>query len=211
MYVSLETLLTFAAVGFGLVLTPGPNMIYLVSRSLSQGWRAGAISLIGTILGFVFYVLCAALGLAAIAFAIPLVYDTIKYAGAAYLLWLAWQSLRPGGRSIFVTTGGLAPMGARKLIAMGLFTNLLNPKVALFYLALLPQFVDPARGDVFAQHLTLGAVHIGISATLNFLLVLFAGAVAQFLGRHPAWLTVQRYLMGAVLGALAVRLALDRR
>lgn len=210
MYVPLETLLTFAALGFGLVLTPGPNMIYLVSRSLSQGWRAGAVSLVGTVLGFVFYVLCAALGLAAIAFAVPLVYDTIKYAGAAYLLWLAWQSLRPGGTSVFVV-GSLSPAGTRKLIAAGLLTNLLNPKVALFYLALLPQFVDPARGDVFAQHLTLGAVHIAISAAMNFILVLFAGAVARFLGRRPFWLLVQRYLMGAVLGALAVRLALDRR
>jgi threonine/homoserine/homoserine lactone efflux protein len=211
MSVPLETLLPFAALCLGLVLTPGPNMIYLMSRSLSQGWRAGAVSLAGTVIGFVVFVLCAALGLTAIAFAIPFLYDVIKYAGAAYLLWLAWQSLRPGGTSMFVTTTALSPASARKLVAMGLFTNLLNPKVALFYIALLPQFVDPAHGQLFAQYVVLGLVQISISATVNFLFILSAAAVSRFLGQRPSWLLVQRYLMGAVLGALAVRLALDRR
>lgn len=206
-----ETLLAFAALSLGLVLTPGPNMIYLMSRSLSQGWRAGAVSLAGTVVGFVVFVLCAALGLTAIAFAIPFLYDVIKYAGAGYLLWLAWQSLKPGGTSMFVTSTALSPASARKLVAMGLFTNLLNPKVALFYIALLPQFVDPARGQLFAQYLVLGLVQISISAAVNFLFILSADAMSRFLGGRPLWLLLQRYLMGAVLGALAVRLALDRR
>jgi threonine/homoserine/homoserine lactone efflux protein len=210
MPLAIETWLAFAALCVGLVLTPGPNMVYLVSRSLSQGWRAGAISLAGTAAGFVVFVLSAAFGLTAIALAVPFVYEAIKFAGAAYLLWLAWQSVKPGGASPFVTRH-LPYAGSRRLFMMGMLTNLLNPKVALFYVALLPQFVDPARGGMLAQHLLLGATQIAISMTVNFMFILAAGAVATFFARNPFWLAVQRYLMGFVLGGLAVRLAFERR
>ncbi|MGE0521469.1 MAG: LysE family translocator [Variibacter sp.] len=210
MPLAIETWLAFAALALGLVLTPGPNMIYLVSRSLSQGWRAGAISLAGTAAGFVVFVLSAAYGLTAIALAVPFVYEAIKFAGAAYLLWLAWQSVKPGGASPFVTRN-LPPAGVRRLFVMGLLTSLLNPKVALFYVALLPQFVDPVRGGLLAQHLLLGTTQIAISLTVNFMFILAAGAVATFFARNPFWLAVQRYLMGFVLGGLAVRLAFERR
>jgi threonine/homoserine/homoserine lactone efflux protein len=210
MFIPLDTLFAFALIALGLVLTPGPNMIYLVSRSLSQGWQAGAVSLAGTLLGFVFYALAAALGLTAIAFAVPYAYEAIKYAGAAYLLWLAWQTLKPGGASPFVPQK-LSAASARKLFLMGLVTNLLNPKIALFYLALLPQFVDPERGMVFLQHVIFAGTQIGISATVNFIFILTAGGIASFFARHPLWLAVQRYLMGAALVGLAVRLALDRK
>jgi threonine/homoserine/homoserine lactone efflux protein len=210
MPLAIETWLAFAALCVGLVLTPGPNMVYLVSRSLSQGWRAGAISLAGTAAGFVVFVLSAAFGLTAIALAVPFVYEAIKFAGAAYLLWLAWQSVKPGGASPFVTRH-LPYAGSRRLFMMGMLTNLLNPKVALFYVALLPQFVDPARGGMLAQHLLLGATQIAISMTVNFMFILAAGAVATFFARNPFWLAVQRYLMGFVLSGLAVRLAFERR
>ncbi len=206
MPLSMETWLAFAALAVGLVLTPGPNMVYLVSRSLSQGWQAGAVSLLGTVAGFAVFIVSAAFGLTAV----PFVYDAIQYAGAAYLLWLAWQSVRPGGASPFVTRR-LAAASARKLFVMGLLTNLLNPKVALFYVALLPQFVDPARGGILLQHLLLGATQVAISTTANFVYILAAGAVAAFFARNPFWLAVQRYLMGFVLGGLALRLALERR
>ncbi|MBN8958976.1 MAG: LysE family translocator [Rhizobiales bacterium] len=210
MPLALETWLAFAALCVGLVLTPGPNMVYLVSRSLSQGWRAGGISLAGTAAGFVVFVLSAAFGLTAIALAVPFVYEAIKFAGAAYLLWLAWPSVKPGGASPFVTRH-LPYAGARRLFMMGMLTNLLNPKVALFYVALLPQFVDPSRGGMLGQHLILGATQIAISMTVNFMFILAAGAVATFFARNPFWLAVQRYLMGFVLGGLAVRLAFERR
>jgi threonine/homoserine/homoserine lactone efflux protein len=210
MPVPVETWIAFAAVALGLVLTPGPNMIYLISRSLSQGWRAGAVSLVGTVTGFVFYVVSAAFGLTAIAFAVPFLYEAIKYVGAAYLLWLAFDAVRPGGSSPFVTRQ-IPPAGARKLFMMGFVTNLLNPKVALFYLALLPQFVDAARGAVLTQHLVLGATQITISAIVNFTFILMADGIAAFFARNQFWLAVQRYLMGAVLAGLALRLAFDRR
>src|SRR3981189_250096 len=96
-----SALLAFALISFGLVLTPGPNMIYLISRSIAQGRTAGLVSLGGVALGFVFYMLCAAFGVTALLFAIPYAYDALRFAGAAYLLWLAWQALKPNGRSPF--------------------------------------------------------------------------------------------------------------
>src|SRR5438105_14404285 len=145
----LPALIGFALVSLGIVLTPGPNMIYLISRSITQGPSAGIVSLSGVALGFVFYMLCAAFGITALLFAIPYAYDALRFAGAAYLLWLAWQALKPGGRSPFQVKT-LKVDGPRKLFAMGFVTNLLNPKIAMLYLALLPQFIDPA-GSVLSQ------------------------------------------------------------
>ncbi|MGY3031869.1 threonine/homoserine/homoserine lactone efflux protein [Bradyrhizobium sp. USDA 4354] len=138
-----SALLAFALVCLGLVLTPGPNMIYLISRSITQGPAAGIVSLGGVALGFVFYMLCAAFGITALLLAIPFAYDALRLAGAGYLLWLAWQAVKPGGRSPFQVRK-LAIDSPRKLFAMGFVTNLLNPKIAMLYLALLPQFIDPA-------------------------------------------------------------------
>src|SRR6201982_93410 len=92
-----SSLLGFALISLGLVLTPGPNMIYLISRSITQGSAAGIVSLGGVALGFVFYMLCAAFGITAFLFAVPYAYDALRLAGAAYLLWLAWQALKPNG------------------------------------------------------------------------------------------------------------------
>ena len=197
----------FALAALVLVLTPGPNMIYCVSRTLCQGRAAGMVSLAGVLLGFVAHLLAAALGLTALLMAVPLAFDAIKLAGAAYLLWLAWQALKPGGA---------APFQARQLpvdppatlFRMGFLTNLLNPKVAMFYLSFFPQFLDPERGSVLLQSLQLGAVQIAVSGGVNTLLVMGAGAISAFLSRSRGWLQAQRWVMGGVLGALAVRIAL---
>jgi threonine/homoserine/homoserine lactone efflux protein len=204
-----SSLLGFALISLGLVLTPGPNMIYLISRSITQGPAAGLVSLGGVALGFIFYLLCAAFGITALLFAIPYAYDALRFAGAAYLLWLAWQALRPGGRSPFVVKK-LAIDGPRKLFAMGLVTNLLNPKIAMLYLALLPQFIDPT-GSALGQSLVLGAIQIAISVSVNAMIALAAGSIAVFLATRPTWALVQRYLMGTVLAGLAVRMALEAR
>jgi len=206
----LSSLLAFALVSLGMVLTPGPNMIYLISRSITQGPAAGMVSLGGVALGFVVYVLCAAFGITALLFAVPYAYDALRLSGAAYLLWLAWQALRPGGRSPFQVKK-LAVDGPRKLFAMGLLTNLLNPKIAMLYLALLPQFIDPAAGSVLTQSVALGSVQIAISVSVNAMIALAAGSIALFLGERPTWLLVQRWLMGTVLAGLAVRMALETK
>jgi threonine/homoserine/homoserine lactone efflux protein len=206
----LSSLLGFALVALTMVLTPGPNMIYLISRSITQGPMAGIISLGGVALGFVFYMLCAAFGITALLFAIPYAYDALRLAGAAYLMWLAWQALRPNGRSPFQVRK-LAVDGPRKLFAMGFVTNLLNPKIAMLYLALLPQFIDPAQGSVLTQSLALGLIQIAISVSVNALIALAAGSIALFLGTRPSWLLVQRWLMGTVLAGLATKMALETR
>lgn len=205
-----SSLLAFALLCLGLVLTPGPNMMYLVSRSICQGRRAGMISLTGVGLGFLIYMLAAALGITALLFAVPLAYDALRLAGAAYLLYLAWQALRPGGRSPFQVRD--LPLDSnRKLFTMGLLTNLLNPKAAMLYLSLLPQFIDPARGSVLVQSLILGSLQIVISLSINALIASAAGTIASFLGTRPMWMVVQRWLMGTVLAALGLRMALESR
>ena len=206
----LTALLGFALVSFGMVLTPGPNMIYLISRSITQGSMAGIVSLGGVALGFVFYMLCAAFGITAFLFAVPYAYDTLRLAGAAYLLWLAWQAVKPNGRSPFQVRE-LKVDGPRKLFVMGFVTNLLNPKIAMLYLALLPQFIDPVQGSVLVQSLVLGSIQTAISISVNGMIALSAGSIALFLGTRPSWLLVQRYLMGTVLAGLAVKIAFETR
>jgi threonine/homoserine/homoserine lactone efflux protein len=182
-----SALLGFALISFGMVLTPGPNMIYLISRSITQGPAAGIVSLGGVALGFVFYMLCAAFGITALLLAVPYAYDALRLSGAAYLLWLAWQALKPNGRSPFQVRK-LAVDGPRKLFAMGFVTNLLNPKIAMLYLALLPQFIDPAQGSVLTQSLALGSIQIVISVSVNAMIALAAGSIALF--RHKAEMAV---------------------
>ncbi|MEV1289591.1 LysE family translocator [Micromonospora sp. NPDC049679] len=200
--------LGIALVALGLVLTPGPNMIYLVSRTLAQGRSAGLVSLLGVAVGFFIYLLGSALGLTALFAVVPFLYETVKLLGAGYLLWLAWQSLRGRG-SLFVAQP-LAPDSPRRLFTMGLVTNLLNPKIAVLYVSLLPQFIDPTRTHVATQGLILGVVQIAIAVTVNALIVLAAGRIARWLADRPGWLRLQRWLMASVLGALAVRLLADR-
>ncbi|KXG79381.1 MULTISPECIES: LysE family translocator [Pseudomonas] len=205
-----SNLLAFALISLGMVLTPGPNMIYLISRSICQGRGAGLISLAGVALGFVFYMLCAALGITALVMAVPFAYDALRIGGALYLLYLAWQALRPGGRSPFQVRD-LPADSPRRLFMMGFLTNLLNPKIAVMYLSLMPQFIEPGHGSVLAQSLVLGGTQIAISVTVNALIALMAGSIAVFLAGRPVWQQVQRWLMGTVLAALALRMLAEGR
>lgn len=200
--------LVFAAAALGMVLTPGPNMVYLVSRSICQGRRAGVVSLLGVVAGFLFHIIAAAAGLTAILLAVPHAYVVLKYAGAIYLLWLAWQAVRPGGAPLFAPRP-LAPDSAGRLIRMGFLTNALNPKMAVFYLSIFPQFVHPEYGSVFLQGMLLGVTQMVISFAVNLAIICVAGRLAGFFAGRPRWVRAQRWMMGGVLGALACRLALD--
>jgi threonine/homoserine/homoserine lactone efflux protein len=204
---------SIALVALGLVLTPGPNMLYLVSRALTQGRRAGLISLVGVAAGFLVYLVAAAAGLATVFVAVPVAYTALKLAGAAYLAWLALQAVRgQGGIEAAVLTPGALPVdGPRRLVTMGFLTNLLNPKIAVLYVSLLPQFIDPDRGSVALQSVVLGATQATIAVLGNGLIVLGAGTVAAFLATRPGWVRTQRHVMGGVLGALAVKVALTPR
>jgi len=197
------------AIALAMVLTPGPNMMYLVSRTITQGRRAGIVPLGGVAVGFLVYLTATNLGLSAVFVAVPELYVGIKVAGASYLAWLAIQALRPGGRSVFAPAQ-LPPDSARRLFTMGLTTNLLNPKIAVMYLSLIPQFERPQAGHLVLQGFALGAIQIGVALTVNLLIVLAAGTIATFLKGRPVWLRLQRYVMGSVLGILAIKLATDR-
>lgn len=204
-----HNILAFALVSLGMALTPGPNMIYLISRSISQGRAAGLVSLGGVALGFIFYMICAAFGLTALMMAVPYAYDALRIAGVLYLLWMAWQSVRPGGRSPFQLKE-LPRHSPRKLFLMGFLTNLLNPKIAIVYLSLLPQFINPAHGSVLGQSLLLGMTQIVISVSINAVVAISAGTIALFLLRRPSFAIIQRWLMGGVLTGLAVKIASER-
>jgi len=207
---SLESYLLFLAASVLLVLTPGPNLLYLVSRTLCQGRMAGFVSLAGTTTGFVVHILAASLGLSAVFLAVPVAYDALRWAGAAYLVYLAWDSVRAGSGGLFAprTLPAAAPA---KLFRMGLLTSILNPKVALFYLALFPQFVDPARGSVLGQSLVLGATQIIVAVIGDSMFVLAAALIARWLAERPLWAAAQRWVLASVFVAIAAKLALDER
>lgn len=207
---TLHELALFALAAAVLALTPGPNMVYCVSRTLCQGRMAGILSLGGVIIGFLFHLVMAAVGLTAVLMAVPLAFEAIKFAGAAYLLWMAWQAVRPGGGSPFEPRA-LPHDRPSALFRMGLITNVLNPKVAVFYLSFFPQFLHPERGDVLLQSFALGGVQIAVSTLVNLSLIVGAARIAGLLQRSPGWMRAQRWIMGTVLGLLAARLAVERR
>ncbi|MFE1956307.1 MULTISPECIES: LysE family translocator [Streptomyces] len=195
-----------ALVELGMALTPGPNMMYLVSRSIGQGRTAGLVSLVGTAVGFVVYMVLANVGLAVVFVAVPWLYIGFKAAGAAYLAYLAWQTLRPGGHGLFEQRE-LPRDSYGKLMRTGLITNLLNPKVAILYLALIPQFIEPSRGHTTAQGFALGLVQIAVGVTVNALIILAAGSVAALLKRRPSWSKWQRRVTGTLLATVSLALA----
>ena len=202
--------LVFVGAALLMALTPGPNMVYLISRSLCQGRAAGVTSWFGVVFGFTVHMLCAAVGLTALFIAVPLGYELLKFTGALYLLWLAWQSVRPGCRSPFEARD-LAAEPPRKLFVMGLLTSILNPKVAIFYLSVLPQFISPESGSVLAQSIFLGVTQVCIGSTVNLVVTLGAASIAAWFAKNRFWLAVQRYVMGLVLAALAFKLLSQQR
>ncbi|MDT5039070.1 MAG: hypothetical protein QOE51_55 [Actinoplanes sp.] len=219
-------LLAVAFISLGMAVTPGPNVVYLISRTLADGRRAGLICLCGIGLGYCVHLIAAVLGLAAAFLAVPEFYSIFKFAGAAYLVWLAWKAIRPGGSLSFATTvpelyngrhrtepdGNavqckIPPVSTAKLFTMGLITNLLNPKPLIMYASLIPQFMNVRAGNLVGQAAILGTTHIVVSLLTHVGLVLTAGPVAVFLSQKPSWLRAHRYATGVVLAAFAVELA----
>lgn len=196
----------FALAALVLGFTPGPNMAYCLSRTLCQGRLAGLISLSGVLAAYVVHVLATALGLTALLHTAPAVFDAIRFAGAAYLLWLAWVVLRPR-TTLALRLRAVKPAPVAALFCMGFLTNLLNPKAILFYVALFPQFLRPERGSLILQSLQLGAVQIAASGAVMGLLVCGVSRLQPVFGTlHGAWQDVPRYLMAGVFAALALRL-----
>lgn len=207
---SADTLLVFALLSLGLAVTPGPNMLYLVSRSLAQGTGAGMVSLVGCQVGSFTIMVCAAAGITAALLAIPYAWDVLRLGGAAYLLFLAWQCIRPGGQPLF-SPRPLPREPAARLFIVGFATAALNPKVALFYMAVLPPFLDADRGNLFLQAAILGFVQIAVCTAWDAVLVWGAAGTARFLSTKPVWMAVQRWVLGGALALLAVKLAAESR
>ena len=208
---TLDTLLAFFGVSLLLGITPGPDNLFVLVQSAQRGWRAGMAVVLGLCVGLVFHTAAVALGLAALFAASATAFSVLKYLGAAYLAWLAWQSLRPRGEAASADAPAAAEVapagGAWRMIGRGMVMNLTNPKVLIFFLAFLPQFADPARGSVAPQIMLLGVVFMLATLLVFGAIALFSGAVGTLLLRSAR---AQRWLnraAGLVFLGLAVRLA----
>lgn len=206
---SLATLALFSGACLALTITPGPDMLLIASRSVSQGRAAGFASLAGILVGTYCHAMAAAFGLSQLFLAVPIAYEVVRYAGAAYLLYLAWKAFIAEGPAKSPTAlKSHFPIG--KIFRQGLLTNLLNPKMALFVLALFPQFVRPQDGSVSLQILILATVLNLIGFFVNGAVILSASQLSRRLrtGRPSR---LPQYLLGSVFAGLAFRLAIASR
>lgn len=205
----LASLTLFMTATLALNLAPGPDMLYVSTRSLAQGRRAGVISALGIAAGALVHTLAIASGLAALLRAVPIAYEVVKLIGAAYLIWLGVQAIRAKSGPLQATM--LPRAGEWAIFRQGMITNLLNPKVALFFLAFLPQFTSPQHGSVPLQIFVLGCL-FNLSGTLvNIAVAIVAGSARQWFAANARSERIFRWLTGSVFIGLGLRLALGER
>ena len=205
----LPTLLTFVGVVIGLFLIPGPAVLLTLGRTLSGGLRAGLLTGLGIALGDILHVTFSVLGLSAILMTSALAFQVVKFAGVAYLIYLGIRALLEKPHDISVPQ--MSSADSRRAFQQGLFTELLNPKTALFFLAFLPQFVHSERGGIPAQLLTLGVIFVVMSILYTSALALGAHQAGTWLTQHPAVGRWQGKVVGSIYVLLGVRLALQQR
>lgn len=208
--IPIHDLIFFIIAAFILVISPGPNMIYLISRTITQGRKAGLTSLAGVICGFLFHIVMVSFGLTAVLFSVPYAYVVLKTLGTVYLLYLAYQAIKPNSKNIFEVDRNISIDRPRKLFTVGFLTNVLNPKVAVFYLSFFPQFIKPQYGSIFTQSLELGVIQVFVSFSINFIIVLTAAQAARFFAKNPTWIKAQKWFMASILGFLAIKMALSK-
>jgi threonine/homoserine/homoserine lactone efflux protein len=201
------TLLAFIPAGLALNLTPGADMMFCLGQGLKSGRRAAMAANFGVALGGMVHTVLAALGLGALVAAHPTAFEAIRWLGVGYLLWLAVAALR-AGPGAFEPKGNIFPAG--KIFVQALIVNLMNPKVILFILAFLPQFVDPAR-PIFPQFMTLGVVFSLGGLIVNGAVGLFAGSIGQRIAQSAGLAKWLSRISATIFGALALRLALMPR
>ncbi|MGG6894144.1 LysE family translocator [Rhizobium sp. BR 315] len=204
-----STIILFAAAALVLTATPGPDMLLIASRSVSQGRSAGFLTYAGIALGTYCHAMAAALGLSRLFLTVPIAYEIVRWAGCAYLLYLAVKTLRSQG-SAFAPSAGLKRLSGRRIFTEGLATNILNPKMALFVLALLPQFVDP-NGSMIAQMALLATILNGIGFLVNGSVILLGSHIRGRLSAVKRIPKLPQYLLATVFACLACRLALGSR
>jgi threonine/homoserine/homoserine lactone efflux protein len=200
--------LTFAIATLILNLTPGPDMMYIIARSLGQGRRAGVVSTLGISTGCLFHAFAATVGIAAVLRSWPIAFQVVRYAGAAYLIYLGARLIaRRGLEGEVATAAPSAPLHA--IFRQGVITNVLNPKVALFFLAFLPQFVTPSRGSTTLQLVTLSVYFIFSTTFFNLAVANLSGVIGDFLRRGQNIARMER-ASGAVFIAIGLRVGLAR-
>jgi threonine/homoserine/homoserine lactone efflux protein len=193
----------FLAAALVLAITPGPGIFYVLARTLAGGRREGIHSSLGTFIGGLFHVFAAALGVSAILAASAVAFHTVKYAGAAYLVWLGVRMIRT--RNAEMTFAAAPSQGAFR---QGIFTEALNPKTALFFLSFIPQFIAPERGHVFVQFIVLGAISVILNTTADLVVVLLAAPLERKLKSSTRFRSRQRVASGAGMITLGAYVAL---
>ncbi len=205
---TIPTLIAFAIAAIVLVAIPGPNLIYIITRGIQQGRRAAVVSALGVEVGTLIHIILATFGLSAIIASSPVLYDVVKYAGAGYLIWLGVSLIRRRAAGSAEEGIEVHPAGTRTIFLHGLAINLLNPKVILFAMALLPQFVDPGRGSAVGQMLLLGLVLVAVGTMGDMIYAFASGAVGAWLRRHPDADRQRDRASGVIYLALGVIVAL---
>jgi threonine/homoserine/homoserine lactone efflux protein len=205
-----STFMLFAAASLVLTATPGPDMLLIASRSVSQGRSAGFLTYAGIALGTYCHAIAAGLGLSRLFLTVPIAYDVVRWAGCIYLLYLAWKTIRTE-RSAFSPSSALKRLSGRRILAAGLATNLLNPKMALFVLALFPQFVDPTGGSLLLQMVLLATVLNGIGFVVNGTVILLGSHIRSRLPTTRRFPRLPQYFLASVFAGLACRLAFATR
>lgn len=206
--IPLDVLLVFTLASAALALAPGPDNIFVLSQSMLHGRRAGICVTLGLCTGLVVHIAAVAMGIAAVLKASAVAFTVLKVLGASYLLYLAWQSFRAGSANLRVSAGALS---GRALYIRGILMNVSNPKVAMFFLAFLPQFADPSHGPVTLQILVLGGIFMGAALVLFTLIAWTAGRLGDWLAASSRRLILMNKLTGTVFVILAGRLLLGQR
>ena len=199
----------FVVASVVLLLTPGPAVLYIVARSVQQGRAAGLASVLGIHLGTIVHIAAAAVGLSALIVSSALAFAVVKYLGAAYLIWIGIRTLMAGEPDANAPTPPPERLG--RVFRDGFVVNLLNPKTAIFFLAFLPQFVDPEEGAVHWQILLLGLTFMGLGILSDGMFALAAGAAGEFLRKSRRFLRIQRWFAGTSFIGLGLVAALAGR
>jgi threonine/homoserine/homoserine lactone efflux protein len=200
-----SSLLLFMFASWALAATPGPSVLYIVARSINQGRMAGVISVLGIASGDIVHITTAALGISALLLSSALAFNIVKYLGAAYLIYLGIRKL--GDRSHLQITQDLPPESLRRIFIQGFIVNALNPKPALFFMAFLPQFIDPAKGSVALQTILLGCIFTVVATCSDSMYALVSGAIGQWLKHNAKFLRLQKYFAGGTYVGLGVTTA----
>ncbi len=197
----------FVGAALALLVTPGPAVLYIVTRSVDRGRRAGLVSVLGICTGTLVHVAAAALGLSALLVSSALAFNVVRWLGAVYLIVLGVRTLLDrDGVSVDVANQG--PDDLHSVFRQGVIVNVLNPHTALFFFAFLPQFVNPSRGRLPLQMMTLGLVFVGLSAITDSGWAIAAGAAGHWIKSHPRFARGQRFLTGGALIGLGATAAL---